>query len=324
MTHTAIISVLSVIISLISPMLLLSAEKTDAKETLVILEESKPAQMEEKQSIFVHTGTEIEEIDLEDYLVGVVLSEMLPSFHEEALKAQAVAARTFALHQKKRKHGEFDLCNDSSCCQAWTDINNMKDKLGDSFERYWMKAEKAVNDTKGEVMTYNGDLIEAVYFSCSGGRTESAVAVWGTDVPYLRSVASSGEEQASKFKTTVEVDLKTFHDRILSENDRADLPEGSLKWIGEIKRSEGGGVERVKIGGQFFAGSQLRKLFGLASTNFTMQQSERCVTFSVSGYGHRVGMSQYGANAMAERGKTYQEILQHYYTGVTIKNCSDQ
>lgn len=275
-------------------------------------------------TIRLKTGSGIETLSLDAYLTGVVLAEMPASFELEALKAQAVAARTFTLRQiQSGKHEDCDVCSDSTCCQAWIDEESLQQKLGSAWSQYWEKAARAVSETDGEVLTYDGALIDAVYFSCSGGRTEDAAAVWGSEIPYLQSVDSAGEEYASKYQSEVSVPLDRFQALIAQQNEQADLTGTPTSWFGPVTASEGGGVYTMEIGGQTFYGTALRSLFGLNSTLFTVAVEQDAIVFEVLGYGHRVGMSQYGANAMAAEGKRYDEILLHYYSGVTLSQASD-
>lgn len=296
------------VMAVIMPMVLLSPQEVKQEDKVLIVE--VPPQQEQTVSV---QGVEML---LEDYLVGVVLSEMPMSFEPEALKAQAVAARTFAMRQMEGgKHADFDLCGNAACCQAWTSMDTMAQKLGND---YLEKAKQAVEATKGQILTYDDKLIDAVYFSCSGGQTEDAAAVWGGQVPYLRSVKSPGEESASKYQSVVTVPFSQF---------KAVLPEAKLtgnpsSWFGSVHRTSGGGVSEIIIGGQTYTGTDIRSRFHLNSTMFEIAIGADEITFEVQGYGHRVGMSQYGANAMAKEGKTYEEILHHYYTDTEIKNSS--
>lgn len=277
------------------------------------------ASYDEETSISLLTGNDIQSLPLSEYLTGVVLSEMPASFQLEALKAQAVAARTFTLrHVAAGKHDTADLCADSSCCQAWASLDTLQDKLGDAFSQYWQKAAQAVEETDGMVLTYDGQLIDAVYFSCSGGSTEDAVAVWGGDVPYLQAVESPGEEISKKFETQVTVPLAQFRQILEAADPDVWLSGSADSWFGPCSLTEGGGVATWEIGGQSFTGTQLRSLFSLNSANFTISAGDSEIVFIVSGYGHRVGMSQYGAEAMARAGSDFEEILLHYYTGVTL------
>lgn len=312
----------SLLLAVLVPALLLQPIQEPEPETVALVispAESKP-EPQEAMIVRLKSGQSILELPLEEYLTGVVLSEMPASFELEALKAQAVAARTFALRQMEGgKHPDCDLCSDGSCCQAWNSREAMEQKLGDGWLQYWNKAEEAVQQTAGEVLTYAGQLIDAVYFSCSGGATEAAAAVWGSEVPYLQSVSSWGEEDAPPFHSETAVSLERFRSAILAENPEADLSGPASGWFGELTRTAGGGVETLEIGGRPFSGTSLRTLFGLKSAKFDVAIEEGQIVFQVSGYGHRVGMSQYGANAMAKAGSDYRAILQHYYTGVTIE-----
>ena len=277
------------------------------------------ASYDEETSISLLTGNDIQSLPLSGYLTGVVLSEMPASFQLEALKAQAVAARTFTLrHVAAGKHDTADLCADSSCCQAWASLDTLQDKLGDAFSQYWQKAAQAVEETDGMVLTYDGQLIDAVYFSCSGGATEDAVAVWGGDVAYLQSVESPGEEISSKFETEVTFTPAEFSRLLTAANPACDFSGSVQSWFGETVTTDGGGVGTMVIGGQVFEGTELRTLLHLNSAKFTVEADAEEIRFTVSGYGHRVGMSQYGAEAMARDGSTFEEILLHYYTGVTL------
>lgn len=260
--------------------------------------------------VLMKDGT-VQEMELETYLVGVLLGEMPTEFPDEAQKAQAVVCRTYTLHGlSSGKHGQADICVNSGCCQAWRDPK-------ESPEESVRKAEKAVKDTAGEVLTYDGKLIDATFFSASGGRTEPAVAVWGSDIPYLQAVDSPGEN------TPYDEDRKTFapdeFQALIMDADRqADLSGHPEQWLGDTRRTDGGGVETMVIGGRSFSGKELRSLLGLRSTDFEAYTENGELVFVTHGYGHRVGMSQYGARAMAEAGSSYDEILSHYYTGVTL------
>ena len=252
----------------------------------------------------------IQTIALEDYLLGVVLGEMPASFEAEALKAQAVVARTYTLKCAEAgvKHGVGTMCADANCCQAYVDPGS-----SGGGEENLQKVRSAVADTAGEVLTYNGNLIEATYFSCSGGITEDAVAVWGTDYPYLRSVESPGEETAAYYTDSVYLSGEEFQLKLGRE--LADSPKS---WIGFTTYTAGGGVNTIRIGGVDYKGTEIRAKLGLRSTAFTMTADPGGITVNTKGYGHRVGMSQYGADAMALRGCGYEEILTHYYQGTAL------
>jgi len=254
-------------------------------------------------------------VDAGSYLTGVVLAEMPADFAPEALKAQAVAARTYARKAEITggKHGDGSVCPDSSCCQAYLSTEEYLSLGGspDAIE----KVRRAVEDTEPYVLGYDGQLIEAVYFSCSGGTTEAAVAVWGTDVPYLQAVDSPGEEIASHYVETVRFTAEEFETKLQTE--LSNRPES---WFGTVVYTDGGGVATMQIGDKTYKGTDLRAMLGLRSTAFSMTAVGDTVTVTTKGYGHRVGMSQYGAQAMAIDGSDYTQILSHYYPGTTLEN----
>ncbi len=275
------------------------------------------ASFDAQTAVLVQDGTQTAQMALGDYLEGVVCAEMPALFDEEALKAQAVVARTFALKQTG-KHPEGAVCTDPACCQAWTDPAVEAAAWGTDAQAYLEKVHTAVSETDGLVLCYDGELIEATYFSCSGGRTECAQAVWGMDVPYLQSVESPGEENAPRYTGQTVVSEQAFCETLRRENNLADFSGAPEEWIGETSYTEGGGVDTILLGGVRFSGTRLRSLFGLNSTMFTVTWSDGLVTFQTCGYGHRVGMSQYGAQAMAQGGSGFAEILSHYYPGTTL------
>ena len=258
----------------------------------------------------------VEQMDMDEYLTGVVLAEMPAFFEPEALKAQAVAARTYARKAAVTggKHGDGSVCTDYTCCQAYLSPEEYLEKGGirDDIQ----KVRSAVLDTSGYVLTYNGELIEAVYFSCSGGKTEDAAAVWGTDYPYLRSTDSPGEEGAAFYS-----DTKVFTPEEFENALGIVLSAEPAQWFGEVTRTAGDGVDTMEIGGLKFSGVELRTALGLRSTAFTITVQENMIQVETLGYGHRVGMSQYGADAMAAAGSDYQQILSHYYPGTVLEKC---
>ena len=256
----------------------------------------------------------VSEMELEEYVTAVVLREMPADFEIEALKAQAVVARTYALrrHLRGGKHENATVCTDPSCCQGYYSPSEYLKNGGadDMLE----KVNRAVTDTQGRVLTYNDELVEATYFSCSGGQTEDAKAVWGTDIPYLQSTESPGEENATHFTDTVVYTSSEFQQ--LLGRQLQGLP-GS--WFGSISYTNGGGVDTIEICGKVYHGTELRKYLGLRSTAFLISAVGNSITITTKGFGHRVGMSQYGADVMAVDGYSYAEILAHYYTGTELK-----
>ncbi len=245
----------------------------------------------------------LEKMTLLDYLTGVLMGEMPAFFELEALKAQAVAARTYTL---RRIEEGSTLSDDPAVCQAFIPLSRSEETLGENWEELLKKLRTAVRDTDHQVLTYDGALISATYFSSAVGRTESAQAVWGGERPYLVSVESP--ETGSQYESEV----------TLSVEECKEILEITDLGVSDVTYTEGGGVAALTIGGKTFSGTELRQLFGLKSTCFSMEITADTVTFQVKGSGHRVGMSQYGAQTMAQEGKTYEEILSWYYTGVTL------
>lgn len=252
-------------------------------------------------------------MELETYVVGVILGEMPAYFEMEALKAQAVVARTYTLKRQEEgiRHPMGAVCVNSNCCQAY--VTEVSYLANGATEAALEKIRLAVSQTAGQVLTYQGALIEATYFSCSGGKTEDAAAVWGSDVPYLQSVPSPGEEQAAKYTAEAFYELADLQQRL--GISLSGEPGG---WVRGVTYTEGGGVASLNIGDRRFTGVELRKLLGLNSTVFSVEAKPEGVLFTTWGHGHRVGMSQYGADAMALDGKTYDQILLYYYRGTRI------
>ena len=225
------------LLALAAVLLLPSAQtrKAAEPEPLVVVIQRQPEAP--KQTIRVLRDGSAEETALDTYLTQVVLSEMPASFAPEALKAQAVAARTFACRQTAGgKHENADVCAQSACCQACRTIEDLRARYEDGFKAAWDKAAAAVQETEGEVLTYEGRLVDAVYFSCSGGSTEDAAAVWGTDVPYLRAVESPGEQDAAKYESRICVTAETFAPRAR----RVGTAFRRSQWLGAIRHAHGG------------------------------------------------------------------------------------
>ncbi|OUO42194.1 stage II sporulation protein D [Flavonifractor sp. An306] len=260
-------------------------------------------------------------LGLDQYLWRVVAAEMPASFELEALKAQAAAARTYTLSKLGRtveKHPDADVCTDITCCQAYIDPDQAAANWGDNGAAYTAKITSAVSETDGMAVLYDGHPIQAVFFSSAAGRTVDAVEVWGNSVPYLTGVDSPEGDEVPNYHSTVTFTLEEFKSKLLAQYPDADLSGDPAGWFQNTVPNSAGGVEQVDVGGVTVSGGALRTLLGLRSTSFTVTADSQGVTFSVTGYGHGVGMSQYGANALAKQGKTYDEILKWYYTGVEV------
>jgi stage II sporulation protein D len=267
-------------------------------------------------------------MNLEDYIKGVVAAEMPASFDIEALKAQAVAARTFAYGRltgvyksTPGVHDGIDICTDSTHCQAWSSKENAMKKWGIFFAaRNWAKIEKAVNSTKGMIVVYKGNIANTLYHASSAERTENSEDVWsGVAVPYLRSVDSSGDVDSKGYVTSISIDKAEFLEKLKAAYPDHKFARDIFKSIRIVDHTEGGRVKTLKIGDITLKGTEFRTLFKLRSGAFTIKENkDGSLKITTTGYGHGVGMSQWGADSLAKKGGTYMEILKHYYTGVDI------
>ena len=286
-------------------------------------EKPKP-EAEATISVYIKDEDKVVTMSKSQYLKEVVSAEMPADFESEALKAQAVAARSYLESRQNAykisgtpdEHKGADICTDFAHCKAWIPEAKRRELWGNDADKNWEKISKAVEETEGETITYNDEVISAVFHSTSSGKTENSKDVWGGDRPYLVSVDSPGDLVSPKYLSRNEFTLSDFK-RIAQENiDGVDFSKGI---VSNIKRSEAGGITEVTVGGVKIHGTKLRSIYGLRSTNCAINISEDKVTFDVKGYGHGVGMSQYGANYMAKEGKDYKEILTTYYQGTEIK-----
>lgn len=267
---------------------------------------------------------QIEEISIDEYLYGVVSAEMPANYEEEALKAQAVAARTYTIYQilnNNGKHKNSDICDDSTCCQAWISKDNrMKRWSEEERENNWNKIVKAVNSTAGKIITYNNEAINAFFHSNSGGKTEIPSNVWigGKDFPYLKSVETSGENAYTQYSSEVKISKIDLLEKLKKEYSDIQIDFNENESIKILEYTQSGRVKTVEFGNTEIAGTKVRSIIGLKSTNFSIKIDGDDVVFLVKGYGHGVGMSQTGADSMAKQGKNHEEILKHFYTGVEI------
>lgn len=301
--------------------------KEEDKEDILIIVNYK---FEKIKVYNTKTGL-VEELILDEYIKGVLAAEMPAAFHIEALKAQAVAARTYAISRTIRfNEGHPDhilapLCSGEHC-QAYLSFSQLKDINGDSWvEQYWPKIEEAVDTTKNLGIFYNGEIIEPLYHSTSGGRTEDVKDVFAVELPYLKSVPSPYEEEAPRFRNTITITTEDFIKKVKSKYPNIKLTKDNLQdKIKLIERTLTGRVKKIAIDGNVLEGRELRGLLGLNSTNFTISLDKKLniIEIETFGFGHGVGMSQWGANGMAKNGSTFEEILKHYYTGVEIKSIN--
>ncbi|MFC7685811.1 stage II sporulation protein D [Ureibacillus sp. GCM10028918] len=255
-------------------------------------------------------------IDLEEYVVGVVAAEMPVGFNLEALKAQAIAARTYVL--KSTNFGQAQI-EPTVAKQVFYDEDTRKENWNDAYEDYEKKVREAVESTRGEVIQYNGELITAMFHSMSNGMTESSVNYSGTELPYLQSVSSTDFQYADNYETTSTFTIEEWNSKL---NTQSTIEE--IKQI-RLQKNNTGRVETVSLKGHEWTGRDFRTLLGLRSTDFQIKAQNGQVTVITEGYGHGVGMSQYGADAMADNGSTAHEIINHYYQNTSIEkiNCEN-
>ena len=282
-----------------------------------------PGELDGETVLKVLDGDEVREMTVGEYLVGVVRAEMPASFEEEALKAQAVAARTYTYYkiQTGGNHGDTaDICTDSTCCQAYIGEEQARSNWGADADENESKIEAAVRDTDGQVILYGGVPILAVFHSSSAGMTRAAGQVWLNDLPYLQSVTSPEQGNSiPNYYSRVEFTAEEFREKVLASYPEADLSGDISGWLQNAVTDTAGSVESVDVGGVSMKGSTLRSVLGLRSACFEWEAADGKLVFFVTGYGHGVGMSQYGANQMAKEGADYRTILTHYYTGVTVE-----
>lgn len=272
-------------------------------------------------------GGAVRELSLREYLLGVLAAEMPAGFPEEALKAQAVAARTYTLYKKAlyeasedNAHRGADLCDDPGHCEAFADLTTQAAALwGESAEIYRQRLQTAVEETDGMILVYEEEPIAAVFCAAATEQTESAKDIWGSDLPYLVSVESPGGRDCSRYEGTVTVAQTDFAKAVQGQFPEADFTEAPGTWFRDSHRSEAGSVLDVLVGGVRLTGSQVRQIADLNSANFTVRVQGADLVFSTVGYGHGVGLSQYGARYLALDGQTYDQILSHYYPGTQLR-----
>lgn len=253
----------------------------------------------------------IETIPLEKYLIGVVGGEMPVSYNIEALKAQAVAARTYTLNKMEiNKKNNFDIV-DTTDDQVYLDDNELKESWKNKYEEYKTKIEQAIQETRGEYLTYNGKIIKAFFFSTSSGTTENCKDVFGENLPYLTSVSSTWDENSPSYLSTTTLTKEEFLKKLEIEyNDNLNI---------EIERNDTNSIKEITINGNKIKGTDFRHKLNLRSTNIELEEENNSIKIISKGYGHGVGMSQYGAQELTNIGYTYDQILKYYYQGIEIK-----
>ncbi|MBR3614383.1 MAG: stage II sporulation protein D [Clostridia bacterium] len=263
----------------------------------------------------------IEELDLDTYLYGVVASEMPANFEMEALKAQAVVARTYTIYQIRNgnKHENASICDSASCCQAWISKENRFARWDENFRiEYWKKIISSVDETKGKIIFYNNEPINALFHSNSGGKTELAINVWGGNFPYFQTVETNGEDAYTSYNSEIEISKDELITIMLENYPEFEINFDKENCIEIIELTEGDRVEKIRIGNIEVSGVEARKKLGLKSAKFDFEIIGNNVKFKVIGYGHGVGMSQCGSDALAKKGMKFDEIIKYYYKNVVI------
>ena len=271
--------------------------------------------------LYLKDEDKIEGIDSEEYILGVVAAEMQADYDIEAIKAQALASYTFAYfrHMQNSEQGnEYDITNDTANDQGYLDSVGRQAKWGDKYAEYEKKVKSAINSVKNRLIVYNGEPILAAYHAISCGNTERATNVWNTDYPYLQSENSIGDLLSPDFLSEVKLTTENFTAKLRELG--CEVTGEPSKYISKITKSDAGYVTNIALGGKKFTGDKIRETFSLRSASFDLIFKEDTFIFTVSGYGHGVGMSQFGANYMAEQGSTYEDIISAYYRGVKIVN----
>lgn len=269
---------------------------------------------------------ETEQVNIDEYLCNVVSAEMPADYETEALKAQTIVARTYTIYKiLNKKHENADICDDSSCCQAWISKENRLARWEENKrESNWQKICECVDSTKGKIITYDNKPINAFFHSNSGGITEVPVNVWGgTGYPYLQSVETSGEDTYTQYSSEVTFTQEELLNKLKEKYSDISIDFSNNDDIKILEYTESTRVKTIKLGNHEISGVEARTLFGLRSTNFEIIKEDDNIKFSVKGYGHGVGMSQTGADSMAKQGSNADEIIKHFYTGVEIKDVNE-
>lgn len=299
----------------------------NVRENLHLFSESRSDGAENGDTVRVLQAASgnVTEVGTQEYLVGCLACEMPPSYAEEALKAQAVAAYTNLMRLKENPDGKAenaDITDDTGKHQGYYDEATRREKWGEKYEVYAEKFAAAVQAVYGQTLTYEGKRVTAAYFAVCAGRTESAQTIWGGDIPYLQSVTSTGDRLSPDLQSDIRLSPDEVREKLSSDGEIA-LGEDPVGWFGEVQNADSGSgaVAKITVGGKALTGQQCRALLGLPSPAFSVEYKDGAFHFAVQGKGHFVGMSQYGADYMARQGADYKEILAHYYPGTALETA---
>ena len=290
-----------------------------AETNLVTQNSEKAEETIDYFRVYNHETKKIIKMKSEDYIFGVVSAEMPALYEEEALKAQAVAAYTYAcFNRKNNANKDYDVSTDYNVSQSFLAEEKLNEKWGSKTEEYKAKIRKAINESSGYVIKYNDEIILSVYHAISPSKTENSENVWGKAYPYLKSVDSSFDTKAENFSTKAEFTQKELEEKLGDKIKKGFSPKD---YFGDVSLSKTGLVKEIQICDKKYKGSEIREIFDLRSSNFTVEYKEGKFIFTVCGYGHGVGMSQFGANELAKEGKNFKEILEYYYTDCKVALC---
>lgn len=290
----------------------ISGEAPEESENYTV--DEKPT--EQNVKVLSAASGQVTELSLREYLIAAVAAEMGGSAEEEAIKAQAVACHTLLLYKKAHKDSSLGEADISDISHKLLSDSEQREKWGENYTAFREKIEKCVKEVENKIICFDGEPIMATFFSLSNGKTENAENVWGKSLPYLVSVDSPDDKLSPNFTSTVILSAEEFKKTV---SEKGAKPEGKAKnWIGKSELNPTGTVKSITLGGKAFSGTEVRSMFDLKSATFSVKYEDEKFTFTVSGYGHGVGMSQYGANEMAKKGNTYDEILAHYYKNAVI------
>ena len=329
MKHILWVSVLLTLAGILMPALFLQSSAEGAQPPAAASPTASPAasfapQKDAALRFTVTDGDGAQTVTMADYLPHAVAAEMPADFAPEALRAQAIAARTYILYcttHQNPKHPQAAVCKNAGCCLAYADDAQLKKSWGESFDTKLAAIRQAVTATDGQVLVYDGEPILASFHSSSAGKTEDGAALWG-EVPYLKSVSTpENEKEVPDFVTTVEVAPENLRETVLGYRTEAQFGDDPAAWAGQPTLDASGRVKSLPVGGVTLTGAELRKLFSLRSTCFTLAYQDGRFVFTVKGYGHGLGLSQYGANAMAKSGFSCAEILAHYYPNTRLASA---
>lgn len=275
-------------------------------------------------SVLRTSSGKINTLDMKDYIIGVVAAEMPAEYEEDALKAQAVAAYTYTkwlMENADNPQGEADISDDAQSHQGYLDEKQLKEKWGNQFESRYEKIAQCVGEVYGEYLTYEGRAVLSCFHALSPGRTADAKAVWGSDIPYLKSVSAPGDLLSPDIDSEHTLSVEEFQ-KLCASLDGAKLDENEEKWLGKAEKEDNGFIKTIVIGEKRFSANEIRNAFSLESPYFTLSYSGESFVFKVKGRGHGLGMSQYSADYMARQGSDYKEILLHFYSGVKIEKTA--